>query len=57
MPTGDIKTRAMFSLDVKVTLGGEGDSPQAKPLLKGAKKRHPEIKIDSASIDSAYLSF
>ncbi len=44
-------------LDVKVVPGGEGDSPQAKPLLKGAKERHPEIRIDSASMDAAYDSY
>ena len=35
----------------------EGDSPQARPLLKGVKERHSEIKIDSASMDSAYDSY
>jgi hypothetical protein len=44
-------------LDVKVIPGNEADSPQAKPLLKGAKERHPEIRVDSASMDSAYDSY
>jgi len=44
-------------LDVKVTPGNQGDSPQAKPLLKGATERHSGIKIDSTSMDSAYDSY
>ena len=49
--------KSQLPLDVKVTPANEGDSPQAKPLLKGATERHPEIKISSASMDSAYDSY
>jgi len=52
-----VDAKSQLPLDVKVTPGSEGDSPQAKPLLKGATERHPEIKIDSASMDSAYDSY
>jgi len=51
-----VDAKSQLPLDVKVTPGSEGDSPQAKPLLMGAKERHPEIRIDSASMDSAYDS-
>ena len=44
-------------MDVKVTTGNQGDSPQAKPLPKGAAERHPGIEIDSASMDSAYDAY
>jgi len=52
-----VDAKSQLPLDVKVTPANEGDSPQAKPLLKGAKQRHPEIRIDSASMDSAYDSY
>ena len=52
-----VDAKSQLPLDVKVTPANEGDSPQAKPLLKGAKERHPEIKMDSASMDSAYDSY
>jgi transposase len=52
-----VDAKSQLPLDVKVTPGNEADSPQAKPLLKGAKERHPEIKIDSSSMDSAYDSY
>jgi len=52
-----VDAKSQLPLDVKVTPGNEGDSPQAKPLLKGVKERHPEVKIDSASMDSAYDSY
>jgi len=52
-----VDAKSQLPLDVKVTPANEGDSPQAKALLKGAKERHPEIKIDSASMDSAYDSY
>lgn len=51
-----VDAKSRLPLDVKVTPANEGDSPQAKPRLKGTKERHPEIKIDSASMDSAYDS-
>jgi len=52
-----VDAKSQLPLDVKVTPANEGDSPQAKPLLMGAKERHPEIKIDSSSMDSAYDSY
>jgi transposase len=52
-----VDAKSQLPLDVKVTPANEGDSPQAKPLLKGANDRHPEVKIDSASMDSAYDSY
>jgi hypothetical protein len=52
-----VDAKSQLPLDVKVAPANEGDSPQAKPLLKGIKERHPEIKIDSASMDSAYDSY
>jgi transposase len=52
-----VDAKSQLPLDVKVTPGSDGDSPQAKPLLMGTKKRHPEIRIDSASMDSAYDSY
>ena len=52
-----VDAKSQLPLDVKITPANEGDSPQAKPLLKGANERHPEIKITSASMDSAYDSY
>ena len=52
-----VDAKSQLPLDVKVTPANEGDSPQAKPLLKGAKEWHPEARIDSASMDSAYDSY
>jgi transposase len=52
-----VDAKSQLPLDVRVTSANEGDSPQAKRLLKGAKDKHPEIKIDSSSMDSAYDSY
>lgn len=52
-----VDAKSQLPLDVEVTPANEADSPHAKPLLKGAKERHPEIKLDSASMDSAYDSY
>ena len=52
-----VDAKSQLPLDVKVTPANEGDSPQAKPLLMGAKERHPEIRIDSSSMDSAYDAY
>ena len=41
-----VDAKSQLPLDVRVTPANEGDSPQAKPLLKGAKEWHPQIKID-----------
>ena len=52
-----VDAKSQLPLDVKVTPANEGDSPQAKPLLKGAKEKHPENPIDTSSMDSAYDSY
>jgi hypothetical protein len=52
-----VDAKSQLPLDVRVTPANEGDSPQAKPLLKGAKEWHPQVKIDSPSMDSAYDSY
>jgi IS5 family transposase len=52
-----VDAKSQLPLDVRVTPANEGDCPQAKPLLKGAKEWHPEAKIDSSSMDSAYDSY
>jgi IS5 family transposase len=52
-----VDAKSQLPLEVKVTPGDAADSPQAKPLLKGAKKKHPEVKIDTSSMDSAYDSY
>lgn len=49
-----VDAKSQLPLEVKVTPGSEPDSPQAIPLLKGAKTEHPEVKIDTSSMDSAY---
>ena len=51
-----VDAKSQLPLDVKVTPANEGDSPQAKPLLKGAKEKHPENPIDTSAMDSAYDS-
>ncbi len=51
-----VDAKSQLPLEVKVTPGNAADSPQAKPLLKGAKQRHPEVKIDTSAMDSAYDS-
>jgi len=52
-----VDAKSQLPLDVKVTSGAKDDSPQAKPLLMGAKEKHPEIKIDSTSMDAGYDSY
>jgi len=52
-----VDAKSQLPLDVKVTPANEGDSPQAKPLLKGTKNRHPQIKIDTSSMDAIYDSY
>ena len=51
-----VEAKSQLPLDVKVTPANEGDSPQAKTLLKGAKEKHPENPIDTLAMDSAYDS-
>jgi hypothetical protein len=43
-------------LEVIVTPGNEPDSSQAIPLLKRAKKKHPDNKMKTSAMDSAYDS-
>jgi len=52
-----VDAKSQLPLDVKVTPANEVDSPQAKPLLKGAKNKHPEIPIDSSAMDAAYDNY
>jgi hypothetical protein len=51
-----VDAKSQLPLEVKITPGNEADSPQAKPLLKGAKEKHPENPIDTSAMDSAYDS-
>lgn len=48
----DIKSQ--LPLEVIVTSGEKADSPLAKPVFKGARKKHPLLKLDSLAMDSAY---
>ena len=43
-----VDDKSQLPLEVKIIAANEADSPQAKPLLKEAKIKRPEIKIDSA---------
>jgi len=49
-----VDARSQLPLDVIVTPGNEPDSPQAKPLLKGVSRRHPDSPINTASMDASY---
>jgi transposase len=49
-----VDAKSQLPLEVKVTSGEKADSPQAKPLLKGARGKHPQVKIHTVSMDSAY---
>jgi hypothetical protein len=51
-----VDAKSQLPLEVKVTPGNEADSPQAKLLLKGAKEKHPDNKINTSAMDSAYDS-
>ncbi len=51
-----VDAKSQLPLEVRVTPGNEADSPHAKPLLQGAKKKHSEVKIDTSAMDSAYDS-
>jgi len=52
-----VDAKSQLPLDVKVTPANEADSPYAKPLMKGAKEQHPEIKLSAISMDSAYDAY
>jgi len=49
-----VDAQSQLPLDVKVTPANEADSPQAKPLLDTAKKKHSELPINTSSMDKAY---
>jgi hypothetical protein len=49
-----VDTKSQLPLEVIVTSGEKADSPMAKPLMKSALKKHPQIKIETVSMDSAY---
>jgi transposase len=51
-----VDAKSQLPLEVKVTPGNEPDSHQAIPLLKGAKKKHPDNKMKTSAMDSAYDS-
>ena len=52
-----VDTKSELPLDVRGTPASESDLPRAKHLLKGAKKRRPEIRIASTSMHCAYNSY
>jgi transposase len=52
-----VDAKSQLPLEVEVTPANVADATQAKPLLKGAKEKHPENPIDSSSMDSAYDSY
>lgn len=52
-----VDAKSQLPLEVKVTRASEPDSPYAKPLLEGAKEKHPQVKIDTTSMDAAYDSY
>ena len=49
-----VDAESQLPLEVKVTSGEKADSPLAKPLLKGAMQKHPQVKIETISMDSGY---
>jgi transposase len=49
-----VDAKSQLPLEIIVTSGEKADSPQAKPLMKSALKKHPQIKIETVSMDSAY---
>lgn len=52
-----VDAKCQLPLEVKITPANEPDSPYAKPLLKGVKESHPQLKIDSSSMDAAYDAY
>lgn len=51
-----VDATSQLPLEVRVTPGHNSDSPQAKPLLEGAQRKHPDVKIETSAMDSAYDS-
>jgi hypothetical protein len=52
-----VDVNSQLPLDVKVTPANEGDSPEAEPLVKGAREKHPEIPMDFVAMDCSYDSY
>jgi len=52
-----VDARSQLPLDVRVTPASEADGPYAKPLMQGAAEKHPDHKIDSVAMDSAYDAY
>ena len=52
-----VDAKSQLPLDVIVTAANESDSPYANPLLKGAKEKHPQINLDTNSMDAAYDAY
>jgi transposase len=52
-----VDAESQLPLDVRVSPANDADSPHAKPLLKGAVEKHPDHKIDSVAMDSAYDAY
>jgi transposase len=52
-----VDTKSQLPLDVKVTPGNEPDSHRAKPLIQGANEKHPELDIQSVSMDAGYDAY
>ncbi len=52
-----VDAKSQLPLEVEVTPANVADATQAKPLLKGAKEKHPENPIDTSAMDSAYDSY
>ena len=52
-----VDARSQLPLDVRVTPASEADGPYAKPLMQGVIQKHPDHKMDSIAMDSAYDSY
>ena len=49
-----VDAKSQLPLEVIVTSGEKADTLLAKPLLKGVLKQHPQVKLDTVSMDSGY---
>lgn len=52
-----VDAKSQLPLEVKVTAGNGDDCSQVKPLLRGAKTKHPEAVIKTVAMDSAYDAY
>ena len=52
-----VDTASQLPLEVIVTSGEKADSPLAKPVLKGARKKHPLLKLNTLAMDSGYDNY